>query len=62
MSGFFAMGGYWAFVWPAYAVSTLVLGAMISVTWRAWRRAKRLAGERPPTSADLARAVKFRLE
>jgi len=30
-----AMGGYAAFVWPAYGVALAVLGGM---TWQAWRR------------------------
>jgi heme exporter protein D len=44
MSGFFAMGGYAAFVWPAYAATAIGLGAMILFTWQSWRAArKRLA-------------------
>jgi heme exporter protein D len=41
MSEFFAMGGYGAFVWPAYAVTLLGLGAAIFLTWRAYRAAQR---------------------
>jgi heme exporter protein D len=40
MSGFFAMGGYAVFIWPAYAVSVIGLGGMIGFTWRAYARAK----------------------
>ena len=40
MSAFLAMGGYAAFVWPAYGVSALGLGLMIALTWRAYARAK----------------------
>ena len=40
MSAFFAMGGYGAYIWPAYGVSVLLLGAAIMVTWRAYARAK----------------------
>ncbi len=49
MSGFLAMGGYAAFIWPAYGVSVALLGAAIALTWRAYARAKaRLAAlERP---------------
>jgi heme exporter protein D len=49
MSGFFAMGGYGVFIWPAYAVTALLLGAAVIVTLRAHARAKaRLAAlERP---------------
>lgn len=39
MSGFVAMGGYAAFVWPAYAVSALGLGGAATVVWLAYRRA-----------------------
>ncbi len=44
MSAFLAMGGYAAFVWPAYAATAIGLGGAIVVTWRAYRAAeKRLA-------------------
>lgn len=43
MSGsFWEMGGYAAFVWPAYAVSLFALVALSIVSWRAMRRAERL--------------------
>ncbi len=35
MGPFFSMGGYAGFIWPAYAVAFLVLGAM---AWRSLRR------------------------
>jgi heme exporter protein CcmD len=35
------MGGYAAFVWPAYAISVAVLVVMVVATLRAHRRAKR---------------------
>ena len=45
-------GAYAAFVWPAYAVSALVLGGMVIDSWlraRRWRReAERRDGERRP--------------
>ena len=41
MSGFFAMGGYAAFVWPAYGVSALALVGMVWQCWAAWRAAKK---------------------
>ncbi len=45
MSSFFAMGGYGAFIWPAYGISLLALVAMVWQSWSAWRAAKkRLAG------------------
>jgi heme exporter protein D len=40
MSDFWNMGGYAAFVWPAYAVSLLGLGGATLWTWVAWRRAR----------------------
>ncbi len=49
MSAFLAMGGYAAFVWPAYGVTGILLAGAVIVTWRDYRRAKaRLAdAERP---------------
>lgn len=46
---FFAMGGYAAFVWPAYAASILALLAIAVMSWREMRRAERLVdlSERP---------------
>ncbi len=40
MAHFFAMGGYAAFVWPAYGVSAIGITGMIALTWRDYRRAK----------------------
>jgi heme exporter protein CcmD len=34
------MGGYAAFVWPAYGVTLVGLGAVVIFTWRAYGRAK----------------------
>jgi heme exporter protein D len=31
------MGGYAAFVWPAYGVALVVLGAMALQSWRRYR-------------------------
>lgn len=42
MTRFLSMGGYAAFVWPAYAVTLLGLGAAVVMTLRAYVRAKRL--------------------
>ncbi|MGH7123449.1 MAG: heme exporter protein CcmD [Stellaceae bacterium] len=39
---FLAMGGYARFVWPAYGLAVLVLGAMALQSYRAWRRQRRL--------------------
>ena len=41
MANFFAMGGYAVFVWPAYAISVLVLGVAIGLSWQAHARARR---------------------
>ena len=41
MAHFFAMGGYAAFVWPAYGVSLVGVGAMIWLTLRDYAQAKR---------------------
>jgi heme exporter protein D len=44
-----SMGGYAAFVWPAYGVSVLGLGAAIVLTLRSYARAKaRLAALEKP--------------
>ncbi|HJW40816.1 MAG TPA: heme exporter protein CcmD [Rhizomicrobium sp.] len=40
MSGFFAMGDYAAYVWPAYAVTLILLGGAAAMTLRAYNRAK----------------------
>ncbi|HUO90778.1 MAG TPA: heme exporter protein CcmD [Rhizomicrobium sp.] len=40
MSGLLDMGGYAAFVWPAYGVSVALLGIAVAFTWRAYRRAR----------------------
>ncbi len=40
MSAFFAMGGYGAFIWPAYGASAVLLAAAIAFTWRAYAKAK----------------------
>jgi heme exporter protein D len=40
MIAFLAMGGYAAFVWPAYGISLACLATMVAVTVRDYRRAK----------------------
>jgi heme exporter protein D len=40
MSAFFAMGGYAAFVWPAYGATAVLLGAAVALTWRAYAKAR----------------------
>jgi len=39
---FFEMGGYAAFVWPAYGVSVVALAAFALWSWREMKRAERL--------------------
>ena len=34
----FAMGGYAAFVWPAYGLAAIVLGALSLCSWQRHRR------------------------
>jgi heme exporter protein D len=38
LTHFLAMGGYAAFVWPAYAVALIVLGGMALQSLRTYRR------------------------
>ena len=38
---FLAMGGYAAYVWPAYAVAALLLGGLAIASWRKLRAAER---------------------
>ncbi|HEY0300188.1 MAG TPA: heme exporter protein CcmD [Rhizomicrobium sp.] len=40
MSEFLAMGGYGAYIWPAYGVTVVLLGAASAFTWRGYVRAK----------------------
>ncbi|MEP6829978.1 MAG: heme exporter protein CcmD [Rhizomicrobium sp.] len=41
MNTFLAMGGYGAFIWPAYGVSVLALIGIVWQSWAAWRAAKK---------------------
>jgi heme exporter protein D len=43
MSEFFAMGGYAVYVWPSYAISITALLVLGVLSWRAMKRAERLA-------------------
>lgn len=38
---FLAMGGYAAFIWPAYGVSLVGLVAIAWQSWAGWRAAQR---------------------
>ncbi len=37
---FLAMGGYAAFVWPAYGVAAVVLGGLALFSWRRYRESE----------------------
>lgn len=45
MAHFFAMGGYAAFVWPAYGVSLVGVAGVVIFTLRGYGRAKRRLAE-----------------
>ncbi len=51
MAEFFAMGGYAAYVWPAYGATALVMVGLLAVTLKALRSGeatlKALEGSRP---------------
>ncbi len=40
MKEFLAMGGYAAYVWPAYIIAAAIIGGMAIQTLRQWRRAR----------------------
>lgn len=40
MAGYLALGKYAAFVWPAYGITFIGLGAAIGLTLRAYIRAR----------------------
>jgi heme exporter protein D len=42
LSHWLAMGGYAAFVWPAYAIAAVVLGGLALYSWRRHRQSARL--------------------
>jgi len=52
MAGFFAMGGYAVYVWPAYIISALVLAAAIVVSLQSHARAKKSVRELEDDSAE----------
>ena len=41
MSDFLAMGGYGAYVWPAYGLTAIVLLGFLVVTWQGLRGRRR---------------------
>jgi heme exporter protein D len=38
LAPYFAMGGYAAFVWPAYGLSAITLGGLAGWSWRRYRQ------------------------
>jgi heme exporter protein D len=60
VSGFLAMGGYAAFVWPSYAIAVGALVVLALVSLRQWRAAKaavaRLEAQGPRRRRDGASA------
>ncbi len=61
MSEYFAMGGYAAYVWPAYAVTVAMLVGTLVATLSGLRRreamVKALEAARPPRAARRERAA-----
>jgi heme exporter protein D len=45
LAAFFAMGGYAAFVWPAYGLAVAVLGGLALDSWRRYRASRNALGE-----------------
>jgi heme exporter protein D len=45
LGAWLAMGGYAAFVWPAYAIAAIVLGGMAAHSWQRHRRSARLLAQ-----------------
>jgi heme exporter protein CcmD len=40
MSDFFAMGGYGAYIWPAYGATVFAFALAVIAVWRGYARAK----------------------
>ncbi|PWC31920.1 heme exporter protein CcmD [Azospirillum sp. TSO22-1] len=61
MTDFFAMGGYAAYVWPAYAVAALMMLTVLASTLRGLRAReatlKALEGSRPARRRERRTAV-----
>ncbi len=54
MSDFFAMGGYAAYIWPAYGVSAVVLAGLGLLIWRRGRDLKKRLADHEARSGDEA--------
>jgi heme exporter protein D len=60
LTEFFAMGGYAAYVWPAYGFAALVLIGLLAQSWRnARRRAAELEQLRHLTRPERARRARL---
>lgn len=58
LRSFLEMGGYAAYVWPAYATAAVVLGGLLAHAMATLRRRERALAalqERPPQPAAAAR-------
>jgi heme exporter protein D len=44
MAQYFEMGGYAAFIWPAYAVAAIVMLGVVAASWRDLARQRALLG------------------
>lgn len=42
MAEFFGMGGYGAFIWPAYGVAAALMAALLVLSWRSMRQREAL--------------------
>jgi heme exporter protein D len=42
MSHYFAMGGYGAFIWPAYGAAAILMAGILIMSWRSMRRREEL--------------------
>lgn len=52
---FLSMGGYWPYVWPAFAVAAVVLGGLWLASWRSMRaREAELAATLPRRKGEAA--------
>jgi len=43
MSEFFDMGGYGAFIWPAYGAAAVLMVGLLALSWRSMRQREALA-------------------
>lgn len=51
MSAFWSMGGYGAFVWPAYGLTVMAIGGLIVMSLRARARLRRQIRHLDPSFA-----------